>query len=324
MVLVTGGAGLLGKELILQLLQHGHTVRAIYNKTRLPEYDYPFEQFACNILDTTGLDEAMHGVKQVYHCAAIVTFNPARKRELFKINIEGTCNVVNAALNAGVEKMVYVSSVAALGRFRQNDIINENMKWTEETNSSNYGQSKYLAELEVWRGIGEGLQAVMVNPSIILGNGNWNEGSSKIFKSAYDEFPWYSEGVSGFVDSRDVVSAMIALMQSDISGERFIISAHNRSYRDIFNLIADAFNKKMPYKKVTPLIAKLVWRIEALKGFLTGKEPLVTKETAASALASVRFDNSKLTKYLPAFKYRSIEETIADTCASMQQKLNNL
>ncbi len=325
MVLVTGGAGLLGKELLQQLVLSGYAVRAIYNKTPLPIFSAgTLEQVQCNILDPIGLEEAMKGVTEVYHCAAIVTFNPARKNELFKINIEGTTNVVNAALNCGVRKLVYVSSVAALGRIREDGPVNEQMNWTEETSNSNYGQSKYLAELEVWRGIGEGLEAVMVNPVIILGDGDWNAGSSQIFKSVYREFPWYTEGVTGFVDARDVVKAMIALMQSDISSERFIISAENRSYRDVFNLIAKAFNKKMPRKKVTPLIAKLVWRLEGIKSMFTGKDPLVTKETALSALANVYFDNSKLKKFLPGFQYRPIEDTIADTCAAMQQKLNTV
>jgi len=183
MVLVTGGAGLLGKELITQLLAQGKPVRAIYNKTPLADFrSANLEQLQCNILDVVSLEEAMMGIEQVYHCAAIVTFNPKRKMEMFKINIEGTANVVNAALEAGVKKMVYVSSVAALGRIREDEIINETMNWTEETSNSNYGQSKYLAEMEVWRGIGEGLNAVMVNPVVILGAGDWNGGSSQIFK----------------------------------------------------------------------------------------------------------------------------------------------
>ena len=322
MILVTGGAGLLGKELIVQLLAQGKSVRAIYNKTPLPDFKSShLEQFQCNILDVAGLDEAMQGIEAVYHCAAIVTFNPKRKLEMFKVNIEGTANVVNAALTAGVQKMVHVSSVAALGRMRENVLINESMNWTEETSNSNYGQSKYLAEMEVWRGIGEGLNAVMVNPTIILGAGDWNSGSSKIFQSVYNEFPWYTEGTTGFVDVKDVVKAMIALMNSDITAQRFVISAENKSYRDVFNLMAHAFGKKPPYKKVTPFIAKMVWRMEAVKSFFSKDDPLLTRETAKTAMAKVGFDNSKLKKFLPDFNYRSIEETIAATCAALQKKM---
>ncbi len=324
MVLVTGGAGLLGKELITQLLNEGNQVRAIYNKTPLIDFNSDdLQQFKCDILDVVGLEEAMIGVEQVYHCAAVVTFNPKRKQQMFKINIEGTANVVNAALDAGVKKMVYVSSVAALGRIRENELINETMNWTEETSNSSYGQSKYLAEMQVWRGIGEGLDAVMVNPVVILGPGDWNGGSSQIFKTVYDEFPWSATGTTGFVDVRDVVKAMIQLMNSDISSERFIVSAENRSYAELFNLIAKAFGKKPPHKMVTRALAKIVWRLEAIKSYFTGKDPLITKETAATALAKVNFDNSKLKKFLPGFTYRTIEETVADTCYAIQQKLNS-
>jgi dihydroflavonol-4-reductase len=324
MILVTGGAGLLGKELIAQLLLQGKKVRAIYNKTMITGLSSAnLEQMQCNILDVVGLEEAVRDIEQVYHCAAIVTFNPKRKKELFKINIEGTANVVNAAIEAGVKKMVHVSSVAALGRIRQNEAVNETMNWTEETSNSNYGQSKYLGELEVWRGIGEGLDAVMVNPTMILGNGDWNNGSSQMFKSVYNEFPWYSKGVTGFVDVRDVVAAMIQLMESDITAQRFIISAEDRSFQEVFKLMAKAFGKKPPHKEVTPFLAKLVWRLEAVKSRFTGKDPLVTKETAATALVKVNFDNSKLKKFLPGFAYRKLEDTITETCAAIQQKLNN-
>ena len=325
MILVTGGSGLLGKELITQLLNEGKRVRAIYNKTALVDFHSEnLQQFHCDILDVVGLEEAMLGVEQVYHCAAIVNFNPKRNREMFKINIEGTANVVNAALDAGIRKMVYVSSVSALGRIRENEPINERMNWTEETSNSAYGQSKYLAEMQVWRGIGEGLDAVMVNPVIILGAGNWNEGSSKIFKTAYEEFPWYTEGTGGFVDVRDVAKAMIALMNSSITAQRFILCAENRSYRNVFILIAKAFGKKPPYKKVTPLLSNMVWRLEAIKSFFTGKDPFITKETAATALAKVNFDNSKLKNFLPGFTYLKIEDSISDTCTVLQQKINSM
>jgi nucleoside-diphosphate-sugar epimerase len=323
MILVTGGAGLVGKELITQLLAQDKSVRAIYNKTALPDFKSAnLEQLQCNILDVAGLEVAMKGIEQVYHCAAIVTFNPKKKQEMFKINIEGTANVVNAALDAGVKKMVHVSSVAALGRIRENEIINETMNWTEETSNSAYGQSKYLAELEVWRGIAEGLDAVIVNPTIILGAGNWNEGSTKIFQTVYNEFPWYTEGITGFVDVKDVAKAMVLLMESNINAERFIISAENKSYKDVFNLMAKAFGKKQPHKKVTPLIAKMVWRVEAVKSFFTGKEPLVTKETSRTALAKVQFDNSKLKKWIPQFKCQPLEETIKQTCFELLKKKN--
>lgn len=194
MILVTGGSGLVGSELISQLLAHGEHVKAIYNNTPLFVSDPNLIAVQCDILDTSALEEAMEGITQLYHCAAAVSFSSKNKDRLLKINIEGTANVVNAALEAGVKKMVHVSSVSALGRIRENETVTEEMSWTEESSNSVYGKSKYLGEMEVWRGTGEGLDAVIVNPSLILGSGDWSKGSSEIFKSVYNEFPWYSEG----------------------------------------------------------------------------------------------------------------------------------
>lgn len=319
-ILVTGGSGLLGGELIETLLADGKRVRAIYHTTpiHLPKNNN-LELFRSGLLDTVSLEEAMEGVSKVYHCAGMVSFNPKKVDELFAVNIQGTANVVNAALEAGVKKLLYVSSIAALGRIREGVLVNESMNWSEETSNSNYGKSKYFAELEVWRGIAEGLPAVIVNPSLILGAGDWNKGSSGIFKSAYNEFPWYSEGISGFVYVKDVVNAMILLMESEILAERFILNATNSPYREVFNLMAKAFDKKAPTRRVTPLLASLVWRWEALKGFLTGKEPLLTKETAKTAQAKVYFDNSKFLKAFPDFAYTPLEQAINESAKKLQK-----
>jgi nucleoside-diphosphate-sugar epimerase len=237
---------------------------------------------------------------------------------MLKANVEGTANVVNACIEHSIQKLVYVSSVAALGRIRENTPVDETMNWTPETSNSIYGKSKYLAEMEVWRGMGEGLNVAIVNPVIILGAGDWNKGSSEIFKSAYDEFPWYTSGVSGFVDVMDVIDAMQLLMQSEIQGQRYIISGANLPYQEIFTRIANAFNKRPPFRKVTPLLTEIVWRLEALKGFFTGKTPLITKETAKTAQAVVHFDNSKFLKAFPSFTYRTIDETINRSCAELK------
>jgi nucleoside-diphosphate-sugar epimerase len=324
MILVTGGAGLVGRELILQLLAQNKDVAAIYHTTPLLDFPFPgVRSVECDLLDVEALQEAMQGITQVYHCAAKVSFNPRHKQELFKINVEGTANLVNAALDAGVYKLVHVSSVSALGRIRDGQMVTEEMVWSEETSNSIYGQSKYLGELEVWRGMGEGLEAVIVNPTLVLGPGNWNSGSSAVFKKVYDEFPWYSDGVSGFVDVRDVAKAMIQLMDSNVTDQKFILNGCNKSFHEIFNLIAREFGKKPPHKKVTPFLASLVWRMEALKSRFSGHDTILTRETANTALAKVNFDNSKLMKFLPGFEYRPIEETIMETC-SMFKKIYKL
>lgn len=321
MILITGATGLVGRHLAQALVQQQQKIRATY-RLEIPTYEgaEQIEWVKADILDILSLEPVMENITEVYHCAAVVSFHPSNKDILHQTNVEGTANVVNVCIQAGIRKLVYVSSVGALGRMRKEATINETMHWTPESSNSEYGKSKYLAEMEVWRGIGEGLKAVIVNPVIILGAGDWEKGSSGIFKSAYKEFPWYTDGVSGFVDVADVVRAMTLLMKSDITGERFILCAENVSYRELFNSIARCFGKKPPHKKVTPFLAALVWRLEAIKGMITGKSPLLTKETAHTAQARVYFDNSKLLRYVPEFQYTPLQESIGSICKELQRQ----
>ena len=321
MIVVTGASGLVGSHVVQELAKQQQPILALYHST-LPSKE--LQALATwrqvDILNISELEEILINAKQVYHCAAIVSFNPKERRLMHQLNIEGTKNVVNACISCEIEKLVHVSSVAALGRIRPEEEISENMNWTEDTSNSEYGKTKYLSEMEVWRGIGEGLKAVIVNPSIILGAGNWNTGSTAIFKNVYREFPWYTNGSSGFVTASDVAKTMIALMASDINAERFIISAWNKTYRNVFNEIANNFQKKKPSRVVTPIIAALVWRLEYLKMLFTKKSPLITKETAATALTNVYYNNQKLLKALPNFSYSNFEDAITTICNELKQK----
>jgi nucleoside-diphosphate-sugar epimerase len=320
MIFVTGASGLVGAHLIQSLLAKGKTVRALY-RNQIPSFKgaEKVDWVAGDILDVTALTDAMEGATHVYHCAAIVSFSPSKVDEMMKANQEGTANLVNICIDKKVEKLVFVSSVAALGRIREDAPIDETMHWTPETSNSVYGKSKYLAEMEVWRGMAEGLNIAIVNPVIIFGAGDWNKGSSEIFKSSYNQFPWYTSGISGFVDVLDVVDAMQLLMDCPIVGERYIISAENLSYQTVFTNIANAFSKKPPTRKVTPLLAAIVWRLEAVKSLFTGKTPLLTKETAATAQAKVYFNNEKFLKAFPSFQYRSMDTTIKRVSAELTE-----
>jgi nucleoside-diphosphate-sugar epimerase len=204
--------------------------------------------------------------------------------------------------------------VSALGRKRDGQTITEDAKWDEESNGSAYGRTKFMAEMEVQRGIGEGLNAVMVNPSIILGVGDWHKGSSAMFRNAFNEFPWYTDGGTGLVDARDVADVMIRLMDSDISGARFIVSAENWPYRKVFTEMANALGKKPPHLHARPWMGALVWRWEALKSRFTGEEPLLTRETADTARVHVSYDHGRLLAALPGFKFRPLAESITDYC----------
>ena len=314
MILVTGGSGLVGEVLIRKLLDQGKQVSALVHSTSLSLSHQNLREIHCDILDMGGLEDALHGIEQVYHCAGVISFYPSQQQQMFKVNVEGTANLVNACLAAKVKKMLHISSIAALERLNEENMIDESAQWSEDSGGSQYGYSKFLGEMEVWRGIEEGLNAVIVNPSIILGAGDWDNASTKIFKTVKKGFKWYSDGTTGFVDVRDLVDAMIKLMNSEVSGKRFIISEGNHSYREIFNMIADGFNVQRPSKKVSTLMSDIIWRMESIRSKFTGSRPLITKETARAAHARVQFDNSRLLQQFPDFQYRPMEETIKDVC----------
>ena len=323
MILVTGGTGFLGSYLIRALVAEGKPVRALYRQQpspRLQDLSGRIEWVQGDILDVCSPEDAMAGVSQVYHCAAVVSFQAGDKDRLMKINVEGTANVVNMALDAGVKKLLYVSSVAAIGRAKENAAVNEECEWEDSKNNSRYSISKFQGEMEIWRGIAEGLDAVIVNPSIILGAGFWNDGSGALLKNAWKEFPYYTAGVNGFVDVEDVVQVMIRLMDGDISGERFILSADNWSYQQLFTTMARELGKKPPHIAAKPWMAEVVWRIEKIKGMLTGKHPLVTKETARTAQMKVYYENRKVLEALPGFEFRPLEDTIQHIATAFLQE----
>jgi nucleoside-diphosphate-sugar epimerase len=318
-VLVTGGTGFLGAYIITQLIENGYTVRAIRRGSHQPSYMSPsilarVEWFSCDLQDLAGLEEAMTGADAVIHAAAKVSFADADRHELFTTNVEGTANVVNIALESGIRRLVHVSSVAALGRTKKEEKVNEEKRWDNNKGQTNYAISKFYGELEVWRGIGEGLPAVIVNPSTILGVGDWNQTSCAIFKSIYNEFPWYTNGVNGFVDVSDVAKAIVALMEGDIIGQRYIISGDNWTFRQLFNTIADGFGKRRPHREATPFLSAIAWRLEKLKSMFSGRRPLLTRESARVARSKTWFDNSKILGQLPGFQFTPLEKTIKDSC----------
>lgn len=320
MILVTGASGFVGQHLVRQLSARGKTVRALYHRTppdaalsALPGITWQ----ACDLLDVTDAAAAIAGISDVYHCAAVVSFDPARKEEVLHHNIESTANLVNAALEQGIRKLVHVSSVASLGRADGiTQSITEETEWEESKRNSVYALSKYYAEMEVWRGIGEDLDAVILNPGIILGEGNWTKGSAKLMQVVADEFPFYTEGVNAFVDVADVVQIMQLLMDSTISAERFIVSAGDFAYRDIFTQMALTLGKKPPHIRASPLLTGLVWRWSMLKSRLRGAEPTITRETVRNAQTKCYYDNSKLLKALPAFTYTPMAATIGRMAAA--------
>jgi dihydroflavonol-4-reductase len=318
-VFVTGGTGFVGAYIIQELVQQGYSVRAIKRKATLPFFIPAaildrVEWVDGDILDIVSLEDAMEGVDTVIHAAGKVSFDPKEKASLFNINIEGTANMVNVALEKNVRRFVHVSSVAALGRTASGDTVTEEKKWQASKLNTHYALSKYHAEREVWRGMGEGLDVVVVNPSTILGYGDWSSSSCAIFKNAYKEFPWYTNGINGFVDVEDVARAVVLLMKSDISAERFIVSADNWPFRQLFDTIAKGFHKKLPTREATPFLGEIAWRIEKVKSLFSDKKPLLTQQSARVAQSKTYFKHDKLLKALPGFSFIPLSQSIENAC----------
>lgn len=323
MVLVTGGTGLLGSHLIVNLLQRGIKVRATcrensdknaivktakYYRIDLKPFFENLEWFEADLLDIIALAKAFDGIQEVYHCAAVVSFSPSDSKMVLKDNVTSTANMVNLAIDFEVRKFVHTSSVASLGRKAENQEINENNDWVESKNNSNYAKGKYASEIEVWRGTQEGLNAVIVNPSIIIGPSNWNSGSAAMFRTVAKGLKFYTAGTNAFVDVRDVAEIMIRLMESDISEERFIVAAENLKYKTFFEYIAKGLGIEAPKKAVGSTLSEIAWRIEWLKHKVFGLKPMITKETARTAQKTYLYSNQKVKKAL-GFEFRKIEDS---------------
>lgn len=329
MIFVTGGTGFLGSYILQELVLQGKPVKALHRKTRFPFYlpqniSEKISWVDGDILDVNGLAEHLDGCNQIIHAAGMVSFQTADKKKLFKINIEGTANMVNAAIEAGITDFVHISSVGALGKTDETKLIDEEKKWPGNKDQSNYGISKYYGEMEVWRGMGEGLSPLILNPVTLLGYGDWNQTSCALFKSSYEEFTWYPEGGNGFADVKDAARAVIGLADTGIRNERFIISAENHSYREIFNWMASGFGKNAPTRKATPAMAGFAWRMEKIKSFFSGKKPLLTRESAIIGSRQTAYDNQKLLKALPEFRFHSLENSIREACSKYLENLQPL
>lgn len=328
MILVTGGTGLVGSHLLYQLSLENDAIRAIHRKCsdllavknvfRYFSEDYEFlfqkiEWIEADITDVISLEEAFKNVTEVYHSAALVSFNSKDYKFMEEINIKGTSNIVNLCIDNKVKKLCFVSSVATIEKSVTSNMMNEADEWNIEKVSYGYALTKYGAEMEVWRASQEGVPVVIVNPGIILGAGFWHQGSGAIFSKIDKGFSFYSEGVMGFVSVNDVVKAMILLMKSDIVNERYILVAENSSFKNIFFQIAQNLGKNLPSIKVTKLMSAIGWRLEKLKSILTKNPPELTKH-AAKSIHDKRYYSSEKIQNTLNFNFETISETIKSVC----------
>jgi len=335
MILVTGGTGLVGSHLLYKLVQQNDPVKAIIrNRDKIDQVKKVFAYYSDDsdsliskiewvdgdILDLFTLSKAFNDVKKVYHCAAVVSFDGKKKTQMIGANVQGTENVVNLCLNHKIDKLCHVSSIASLGGAVNGELINEETKWTSSKTRSVYSESKFKSEMEVWRGIQEGLNAVVINPSVILGPGFWESGSGSLFTKAAAGMKYYSTGATGFVDVRDVTSAMISLMEGDISSERYILNSENLSYKELFDKIADVMQVKKPRKEATIKILKIAAFLDLLASKIRIKKREITKQVAISSLSVSKYSNEKIKEAL-GIDFIPIEKSINEMAEKFKEEI---
>jgi nucleoside-diphosphate-sugar epimerase len=326
MILVTGGTGLVGSYLLYELTRKGQKVKALLRPGKKPyETHNLFNCFSAenehqidlvewvegDVLDPFSLQQAMQGVDYVYHCAAMISFNPRDLKAMLAINVEGTANVVNACLENGIKKLCHVSSIASLGQAEKGEMIDENAKWKTSRVNSGYAVSKYGGEREVWRGMEEGLNAVIVNPSVIIGAGCHWKATNRIFHNIENFLPYYIPGVNGYVDVRDVVNAMILLMGSEVSGERFVLNSENLSLREFFGMAADILGKPRPRIALNGKLMHILAWLDEMRARLTRSGSLLTRENVRASMAKSYYSAEK---FKSAFNYTFIpmNESLAE------------
>ena len=334
MILVTGGTGLVGSHLLYHLTLKDDKIRAIYRTEHslasvkkvfsfytenVETHFLKIEWFQADITEVPAMIPAFIGVKHVYHCAALISFNPKDYIEMRKVNIHGTAIIVNLAIDAKVEKLCFVSSIAAVGEAKNGDFVTEECEWNKDADNSGYSITKYGAEMEIWRASQEDVEIIIVNPGVILGSGFWNNRSGKLFNQIYNDFKYYTDGVTGFVDVEDVVKPMVLLMNSEIKNERFILISENKSFKELFFMIADAFGKKRPNKKVKKWQTAIFWRIAWFISLLTGKDPLLSKYSAKSAHSKTYYSSEKIIRRLD-YQFKKVEETVKKVVANFPPK----
>ena len=313
MILITGATGLLGSHLTATLVMQNKKVRALYRhkaktentKQILSYYTAEVEKYfsliewhEADVTDYFSLQEPFNGVTEVYHCAGLVSFDEADSKQLYAINAEGTAHVINTCLEKGVQKFCHVSSVATLQIEANKKYIDEFSVWKTAAGNSSYAITKYRGEFEAWRGAAEGLNVLVVNPSVVLGAGCWGQSSTQIITRCHKGLPIYTEGITGYVDVRDVTNCMIRLMDENKFGHRYILNAENCSFKDVTHQLQQNFGKTTSKIKAGTFLLNLALLSDAILFTITGKKRSFTKNMLQSAQNKHYYDNTKVSKEL--------------------------
>lgn len=322
MVLVTGANGFLGSYLLRVLLRNGEKVRGLTrvntNMDLIQDSLAKIELMNGDVLDIPSLEDAMDGVEKVYHCAAVISMVPEDAGKMLKVNIEGAANVMNVAMQKGVKRVVHVSSIAALGLPKDNVLMDENFLNIEDKKNVTYSISKHYGEREAWRAYSEGLDVVVAAPGTIMGAGKWTTPPNSLFTEVYNGLSFYTDGNTGWVDVRDVAEALYILMEKGTSGEKYLLTNENLSFKQVLGDIAILLGKKPPTMKVNSLMKAIAWRGEWIKGKITGTKPVITEESLRLADVVFNYSGEKFKKQF-GFSYKPFKQTLADTCEAYIQ-----
>ena len=336
MILVTGGTGLVGAHLLYTLIDNNEEVRAIYRKTSdlnavkkvfsyyTSDVDRLFNKIdwqLADITDVLSLEVVFKNVDYVYHCAAYISFNPRHFKTLKKVNVEGTANVVNLCISEKVIKLCYISSVASLGKTENESLITEECEFNPNVRNSVYSITKHQAQMEVWRGTQEGLDTIIVQPGVIIGEGIWRSASGGIFRTIAKGLKFYTPGGVGIVDVKDVVKAMVYLTKSNLKNQAYILVAENILYEKLLTKISNKLNKKAPRlcinKTLMLSFANFDWFLNKL--FKTRRTLL--KSTVRNLFKKSFYDSSKIIN-ATNFKFRDVNKTLERVAENYRKDFN--
>ncbi len=318
MVAVTGASGLLGRHIVEKLVAEGVAVLAL---VRDPQTAFAKSVIVrqIDILDPFTIQTALEGATAVIHAAGFVSFNPRRRKEIMDVNVGGTRNVVDVCLHLGIKNLVHISSVSALGR-KSGEIVTEDHSWTG-LDASDYATSKYLAELEVYRGAEEGLTVGLINPSVILSGSQSHRSSATLFDYVWAENRFYTDGHLNYVDARDVSDVVYELLTQPRSGERFILTGGTIHYGEFFARLAKQWNKRAPTIRISSSLVFLFGLGEELRSFILRKEPQVTRQSAMMTVRNYSYSTEKAQRVLNT-RFRTIEESISWCCTQYSQNVS--
>lgn len=315
-ILLTGATGFLGLAIARNLTSANKPFRALLrersDKTELSKLSTHCEIVYGDLNDPASLLEACAGVDTIIHAAALVSYQSKDRDRLLVVNGEGTANLVNMALEAGVPRLIHLSSVAVLNRVDGGPVTTLKDRWPLERPNSSYAESKFAAEREVWRGQAEGLSVAVLYPSTILGIGDWQGQNTPAFwRMAAQERSFYPSGAAGFVDLRDVVDATRFVLERNIDGDRFLLNGANMSWRELLTQIAQSIRVSPPSRRMAAWQSALLWPLESLRARFSGDKPLITKESHRKVQARYSYDGSFYTKE-SGLTYRNINNAIQE------------